>query len=173
MTSFEAYVCQLLHHCPVIRLRKTPGRNGTAEQLDGYVAAFDLKAGKGETGVEFRYHSKAEYARLPTDQKEELKKFRLARTQAGLSPKLSENGKRKPGKAFGNGKLSNKKMKAEVKSAVTEAMTALLSSANTTPTLLNNVSATVAATAAKPETDMSGVIGRLRNNLALKGKTNK
>ena len=64
-------------------------------------------------------------------------------------------------------------MKAEVKSAVTEAMTALLSSANTTPTLLNNVSATVAATVAKPETDMSGVIGRLRNNLALKGKTNK
>ena len=64
-------------------------------------------------------------------------------------------------------------MKAEVKSAVTQAMTALLANNATTPTLLSNVSATVAATAAKPEMDMSGVIGRLRNNLALKGKTNK
>ena len=60
-----------------------------------------------------------------------------------------------------------------MKSAVTEAMTALLTSNANNPTLLGNISATVAATAAKPDSDMSGVIGRLRNNLALKGKTNK
>lgn len=54
MNNFEACVCQLLPHCPGTRLRKTTGRNGSADQINGYIAAFDLKAGKGETGVEFR-----------------------------------------------------------------------------------------------------------------------
>ena len=60
-----------------------------------------------------------------------------------------------------------------MKSAVTEAMTALLTSNANNPTLLGNIGATVATTVPKPDSDMSGVIGRLRNNLALKGKTNK
>ena len=125
--------------------------------------------------MEFRYHSKAEYARLPNDQKEELKKFRLARKQAGMSPKLSENGKRKGGQPFGNGKFfkKNKKMKAQVKSVVTQAMAQLLEAGDVDPKLLTNVSATVAASAAQPGSEMNAVIGRLRNNLALKSKTNK
>jgi hypothetical protein len=44
-----------------------------------------------------------------------------------MSPKLSENGKRKPNKPFGNGKLSNKKIKAQMKTAVSQVFAELLS----------------------------------------------
>ena len=173
MTSFEACVCQLLPHCPVIRLRKTRG-NGTADQINGYVAAVNLNAGKGDTGVEFRYHSKAEYARLPAEQKEELRNFRNARAKAGLSPKLSEQGKRK-GKPFGNGNITNKKMKAQVKSAVTQVITNLFATAEEKDdaTLLGSIGATTGKPAPKNEVNMNDVIGRLRNNLASKGKSQK
>ena len=119
----------ILPHCPVARSRKSGGKHsgGSVNDINGYIGSVDVTSGKGKTGVEFRYHTKAEYAKLPNDQKEELKMFRDARKKLGLSSKLSNknNSKRKNGGGEGKG---NKKLKTMLKGAVSEVLAELSTS---------------------------------------------
>ena len=127
--DFDKCVTLILPHCPVARSRKSGGKHGggSVNDINGYIGSVDVTSGKGKTGVEFRYHTKAEYAKLPNDQKEELKMFRDARKKLGLSSKLSNknNSKRKNGGGEGKG---NKKLRTMLKGAVSEVLAELSTS---------------------------------------------
>ena len=124
--DFDKCVTLILHHCPVARSRKSGGKNnsGSANDIHGFIVSVDVSAGKGKTGVEFRYHTKAEYAKLPNDQKEELKMYRVARKKQGLSLKLTDK-KRKFGGGDNQSNRSNKKLKTMVKGAISEVIAEL------------------------------------------------
>ena len=85
--DFDKCVTLILPHCPVARSRKNGGKHsgGSVNDINGYIGSVDVTSGKGKTGVEFRYHTKAEYTKLPNDQKEKLKMFREARKKPGFS----------------------------------------------------------------------------------------
>lgn len=85
-TDFEAAVAHLLPRCPVAR-RKAANRRPSAmvaaigqgddEPPAATVAAFGGKVGKGpKTGVQLRYHTKAEYSKLSKDERTELHEWR-------------------------------------------------------------------------------------------------
>ena len=164
-SDFEKCVAALIPHCPVVRLRKPGGggrQNGSsADSMNGYVAAFDLKSGKGDSGVEFRYYSKLEYNKLPLDQKEELRKFRNAKRQAGHSPKLSYGGnkKQKPD--------NNKRFNKQIKRAVSLVVAEMVKGNEKPEPVTADISAVQFAPAA---TKASSILGTLRRNIQEQGK---
>jgi hypothetical protein len=162
-SDFEQCVAALIPHCPVVRLRKPGGgRQGGADTMQGFVGAFNLKAGKGESGVEFRYYSKQEYLKLPNHQKEELRSFRNAKREAGQSPKLSDGNKKQ--KQSGATRF-DKKFKRAVSQVVAEMVNAEKPATDTIVADISNVSAIVPAT--KTGSSLAGV---LRRNIKENGK---
>ena len=163
-SNFEQCVAALIPHCPVVRLRKSGGGGkGNPNQLHGYVGAVNLKAGKGTSGVEFRYYSKAEYNTLPSEQKEELRNFRNAKRLAGQSPKLSDSNK----KQKGNGKKYDKK---QLKVAISQVLGEMVEDEGRQPTPAAISAVTVAPPVSPPPANVSGLIGTLRRNIKDNGK---
>jgi hypothetical protein len=162
-SDFEQCVAALIPHCPVVRLRKPGGgrqNNSSADSMHGYVAAFDLKSGKGESGVEFRYYSKTEYNKLPHDQKEELRSFRNAKRQAGQSPKLSDaHKKHKPN--------NNKRFDKQIKRAVSQVVAEMVKVTEKPAPTVADISAVQFA---PPATNASSILGTLRSNIKEQGK---
>ena len=107
--NFEAAAAFLLPHDPVARKRAT--KRGQAD-----VSAIDsstIKSGIGKTGVEFRYHTKAEYKKLTKEQKTELYEWRLTDDQGGKLNKRQKKGKEGSRVTFDD-KKQFKKMVSEV-----------------------------------------------------------
>jgi hypothetical protein len=162
-SNFEQCVAALIPHYPVVRLRKPGGgcqSNSSADSMQGYVAAFDLKSGKGESGVEFRYYSKTEYNKLPHVQKEELRSFRNAKRQAGQSPKLSDGHKKhKPN--------NNKRFDKQIKRAVSQVVAEMVKVNDKPAPTIADISAVQFA---PPPTNASSILGTLRRNIKEQGK---
>jgi predicted DNA-binding WGR domain protein len=82
--NFEAAATHLLPYDPVQKKRVDHaggGKRGSADISDttgeeANVSSFGTKKGTGSSGVSLRYHTKAEYDKLPADQKEELREWR-------------------------------------------------------------------------------------------------
>jgi hypothetical protein len=83
--NFEAAASHLLPYDPVQKKRVDHaggGKRGSADisETTGEEAnvssSFGTKKGTGSSGVSLRYHTKAEYDKLPADQKEELCEWR-------------------------------------------------------------------------------------------------
>ena len=171
INDFERCVAALIPHCPVVRLRKPGGgrsSSNSADSINGYVAAFDLKSGKGETGVEFRYYSKAEYNKLPNEQKEELRSFRNAKRNAGQSPKLSDTGKKFKAN---NTKRFNKQIKRAVSQVVAE-LVKVEEPPKQDTTTVSFADISAAAANSPDASKMNSIIGTLRRNIQEQGKKN-
>ena len=156
MEDFDRCVALLLPACPVVRLRKSGGRGGGGS--DAQVSAVDLTAGKGPSGVEYRYYSKQEYGALTAPQKAELKAFREARKKAGLSSKLSS--KKRPNGGNGGGGASAKKLKRHVKLAISEVVAELASADDAAASTKNEDKADDTKKA-----NVSALLGTLRRNI--------
>jgi hypothetical protein len=113
MNDFEATASYLLPHDPVSKKRIAGTKRGVAEISDtSGIEASSSTAGKlarGQTGVEFRFHERAEYSQLSSEQKEELREHRLNR-----GTKKSDKGNKK---SQGNPKW-DKSMKKLIAAAV-------------------------------------------------------
>ena len=75
----------LIPCCPVARSRNSSSSNN----IEAQVSSFEMKKGKGRTGVEFRFYSDKEYQQLSPAQRKELKEYRDAQGK-----KSSEKSKR-------------------------------------------------------------------------------
>jgi hypothetical protein len=114
-----------LPHDPVAKKRTQAATSGkrvaNAEISEATVSketpAIGAKVRVGpKTGVEFRFHTKAEYMALSKDQKAELKEYRDAREQSGQTRNLTAT--KRTGKANKNANKGNKKMKTMIAEAV-------------------------------------------------------
>ena len=161
-------------HCPVARSRKHGGKNigGSINDLHGNIGSIDVTSGKGKTGVEFRYHTKVEYAKLPNDQKEELKMFREARKKLGLSSKLSDKSKKRAQVGNEGKTRSNKKFKTMMKGAVSKFL-AKLSSSTVDATTANDVSTLLSTISSASASSTSNKSKMLANDLTRSLATDK
>jgi hypothetical protein len=78
-SDFEAAVAHLLPMDPVSKRRTAGTKRGPAEISDATgaeVGAFGTKPGIGKSGVHLRYHTDAEYQKLPTEQQDDLRDWR-------------------------------------------------------------------------------------------------
>lgn len=112
MSDFEAASTMILPACPVARKAKQAGKSTATAS----VSALDtlLKDGRGETGVEFRWHNKSEFSKLSEDQRKELIEWR--RTNGGGKGK---DGSKKDSKSNSNSpkkKSQKAKFKAQISS---------------------------------------------------------
>ena len=85
------------------------------------VSSLNLKKGKGSTGVDLRWHSKAKYKQLSEPQKEELRKWKKSDDgkKATEEYKKARDAKRKMNSSgSGGGKLNNKKLRKAVAAAL-------------------------------------------------------
>ena len=75
MNNFKKMLAYLIPCCPVAKSRK----GSTSNSIQAQVSSFELKKGKGKTGVEFRFYNEKEYKQLTQEQKERAK--RVPRSQ--------------------------------------------------------------------------------------------
>ena len=83
--------------------------------------SLNLKKGKGSTGIDLRWHSKAEYKQLSEPQKEELCKWKKSDDgkKATEEYKKARDAKWKVNSSgSGGGKLNNKKLRKAVVAAL-------------------------------------------------------
>ena len=120
--NFDLCVQHLLPACPVYARRK---KNDMSNNNEGgkniSVSSLNLKRGKGSTGVDLRWHSKAKYKKLSEPQKDELREWK--RSDAGKKAteeyKKTRDAKRKANPSGHNaGKLNNKKLRKAVAAAI-------------------------------------------------------
>lgn len=137
---FEETVAFLLPTCPVAKKQASRGKGMAVAEISGASAkglGSTLKAGKGSTGVELRYHRHHDFKKLPKEQRDELVAW------------MAANKKRKPADGKGGDtspSTRNKHLKKMISSALAEPIKALVE-ANT---------ATIAAlTAASPTSTAS------------------
>jgi hypothetical protein len=109
--SFESTASYLLPYDPVARKRQLTGKrdhDATISDVSVEVSAgFGSKPGIGKSGVHLRYHTKAEYSKLSSDQKLDLKEWR------------EKNGNKESGKRKKDGKsVDSKNSKKHSKSMV-------------------------------------------------------
>ena len=71
MNNFEKAVAYLIPCCPVVPNRKK-------QRMTAQISSLEMKKGKGNTGVEFRFYKRQEYMKLTDEQKQELKEYREA-----------------------------------------------------------------------------------------------
>ena len=133
MNDFEATAAYILPYDPVAKKRTqaatTSGKRvanaeiseATTVSKDSSAAGAKVRVGP-KTGVEFRFHTKAEYMALSKDQKAELKAYRDAREQSGQARNLKAP--KRAGKGDkGNDNKGNKKMRTMIAEAVAAAVT--------------------------------------------------
>ena len=115
--DFEAAAAFLLPHDPVAKKR------ASAKRTHAEVSAIDgssIRSGKGKSGVEFRYHTKQEYKKLSTEQRNELREWRLENdgNQSPKRAKMTEQGSKV---TFAN----DKKFKKAISEAVVAELTSI------------------------------------------------
>ena len=86
MNNFEKMLAYLIPCCPVAKSRKGSSKNNIQAQ----VSSFEMKKGKGKTGVEFRFYNEKKYKLLSQEQKKELKEHREASGKRGSNEKPSD-----------------------------------------------------------------------------------
>ena len=129
MNNFEKAVAYLIPCCPVAPNRKK-------QRMSAQISSLEMKKGKGNSGVEFRFYKRQEYMKLSDEQKQELKEYREAKGMSVKSDaKKNTFKKRKETNTFkrnnnpkkgrfnkANSKHFNKKVKGMVSEAVAEIM---------------------------------------------------
>ena len=65
MNNFEKMLAYFIPCCPVAKSRKGSSNNNIQAQA----FSFEMKKGKGKTGVEFRFYSEKEYKKLTQEQR--------------------------------------------------------------------------------------------------------
>ena len=89
----------LIPCCPVAKSRK----GSTNNNIQAQVSSFEMKKGKGKTGVEFCFYNEKEHKQLTQEQKKELKEYREASAKGGAMKKPSDR------KRFRRSDFKNKK----------------------------------------------------------------
>ena len=111
--NFEATAAYLLPYDPVALKRSASNNKRSYDEANisnvdaevgGTDAGFGTKKGMGKTGVHLRYYKSQDYAKLPQDQKDELREWRKEERQKGTS-----FGSSKKDKSSGSAKKSNNK----------------------------------------------------------------
>jgi hypothetical protein len=100
--NFEAAATHLLPYDPVQKKRSdhAGGKRASADISDtttgeeANVSSFGTKKGIGSSGVSLRFHTRAEYDKLPVDQKEELRAWRRSPAFTGQKGKGKGGGHR-------------------------------------------------------------------------------
>jgi hypothetical protein len=120
--NFEDAASYLLPYDPVAKKRSAGSKRGAAyisgvdlEEDEGTSTTQTSKPSIGKTGVHLRYHKPAEYMKLTSEQKLELKEWREKDPNAAKDSK-----KRKKDK----GKLAQKKLKKTISKLVAKAINA-------------------------------------------------
>ena len=103
MNNFEKMLAYLIPCCPVARSRKSSSSNNMQVQI----SSFEMKKGKGSTGVEFRFYSDKEYQQLSPAQRKELKEHRDAQGKKGFEKPSPEK------RRFRKNESTNKKRNLE------------------------------------------------------------
>ena len=111
--DFEAAAAFLLPHDPVAKKRQTKRPHAEISGVD----TPKIKSGIGSTGVEFRYHTYAEYAKLTTEQKAELHEWRKSNNETGKGKNNKKDEKNKDRKVSFSDPKKFKKMVSEVVAA--------------------------------------------------------
>ena len=115
MHDFEETVAYLLQFDPVAKKRTNKQGNSRQQQVasidQSLVGDGKLKANKGKTGVDLRYHKPEDYRQLNEEQKLELKEWRES------NPNKK---KRKGGNKGNSSKKKQKSMKDQLISALSE-----------------------------------------------------
>ena len=97
MSDFEAAATMILPACPVARRVKQTGKGNDSANIGSLETV--LKEGRGASGVEFRWHPKAEYVKLSDEQKVELREWRMKSEKGkGGAKKNNPKGKDNPKK---------------------------------------------------------------------------
>ena len=116
--NFEAAVAFLLPTDPVVKKGKGKRTNAEISAAAGDAKQMGtLKAGRGSTGVEFRYYEPKEFRKLTQEQKDELMEYR------------KKKGQGTPGKGAGSpkGKAKKAKFRAAISSVVKKELKEMLS----------------------------------------------
>ena len=117
-SDFEAAAAHLLPYDPVAKKRTAANKRGigliSATDADISATSASGKPGIGQTGVHLRFHTKSEYQALTSEQKTELKQWRLDNPD---KVKASKATKRQRTKSYTQKQISSlvtKKVKAEL-----------------------------------------------------------
>lgn len=110
MSDFEAAATMILPACPVARRVKQSGKEKGSATIGSLETV--LKDGKGASGVNLRWHTKAEYNQLNDEQKLELKEWRKNDKDKGKGNSKKKDSKPKDPKK----KFSQAKFKAQISS---------------------------------------------------------
>ena len=102
MEDFEATASYLLPYDPVAKKRaqvSNTNKRGVGEISDtsgeANVSSGTVKASRGKTGVELRFHTKDEYRALNHEQRLELRNFRMNSKGSGTKTAGASNKKAK------------------------------------------------------------------------------
>jgi len=138
--DFESAACFLQPTCPVARRGGGKSRNLTAD-----IAALNpkLETGKGSTGVELRWYTRKQFAKLSQDQKEELKQWTATNprsaTNNGIEALKADKADKGGGQSGGgkrgtsgshSHKAMNKKLRRTIASAIKKQLTKNIESEN-------------------------------------------
>ena len=116
--NFDECVAQLLPACPVAKKRRLNKGGKRNDILKAHIAAVELERTTGKTGIELgRYYTSAEYSKLTSEQKNELRLYRIAKGLKKTKPDEKGNGGKKR-KNENKDQLSKKQIKTMVDSVV-------------------------------------------------------
>ncbi len=129
MNDFEATASFILPHDPVAKKRSqasNPNKRPTAEILDTTAQSVSTSNAKMQvgpkSGVELRYHTRAEYMTLTKEQRAELKEIRDTREQNGQDRNLPKSKQSNKTNMRGGNGNDTKRMKTMVAEAVATAI---------------------------------------------------
>ena len=109
MNNFEKMLAYLIPCCPVAKNRKNSPNNNIQAQ----VSAFELKKGKGKTGVDFRFYSDKEYQELTPAQRKELKEHRDSQGKRNSVKTYSEQKRLRKNESFNKKRKFGKKRRTD------------------------------------------------------------
>ena len=118
-SNFEDAASSLIEVDPY---RRSSRANQNSSGRNANISAIDFGAGRGESGVDLRWHPPADFKKLPDEQKDELTEW-LNNTPEGKKEKADAKRKRKrndkdngdPKKTKNNNNAWKKKLKAKMK----------------------------------------------------------
>ena len=109
MNNFERILAYLIPCCPVAKNRN----NSSSNNIQAQVSGFELKKGKGKTGVEFRFYSDKEYQQLTPAQKKELKEHRDFQGKRNSTKRYSEQKRPRKSESFNKKRKFGKKRRSD------------------------------------------------------------